>query len=865
MPKIKVYDAPIGVTGAIQTQRATADAFGGGAGMVAAGKAMFKFGEELQERTEKKEDLQYKADRAAMEAEIDRRVSEAETNAPLGADGHVESVGGITDQVRAEWAERVPKRLDGVFNADVAGMKLSTQRQGIRFQAASAAKKRVSDAEQFMGNWSEMVTRTPEKIDAGRAAVTDYLSSFPKAEREILQPKLLDLIGDAAVAAKMSMAKNSGQAKSVLSDLTKDDYWSSRVAPNVYSQKVAAAREAVRQFEEKERAVDHMAIMETVDTAAQTGAPPPVWSAVAATVEPGNPKSLAMVKRKYDSAVVASKAVATVKSMSAFQRNAYYDTLMSRLQGADGKEFRDTLASMRAITPFVDRNYNQSRATAAMSAYASGGGELSITLEQFTATFGVDPKNASQREAAREAYTALKAEGDARNAMQTFRKDPDGLIALHKDTQAAYEASKDPREREMHSKTMSVMGQAYAEAMQLRMVENGEFMKDASKIDRGQMIRYLQQSFDSAVGGEKIEAGRELQAATSALQAVQKDLKDDSVTFIMKNNPVIKSKYEDVKTARERGGDARAETEEYVVALKAEALRQGVHPADINILPVAEAEALNKSLSETLTADTDVQKQLDILQSERTKWGDAWPDVQNQLTKMKHGMTWMQRYALKLSGNPQIARELIMANNRAKGNGMSQWVHATEAKTTEIKKAIKSEFKDFMNAVSPLHRSTDNMRELEETVLPTMTAYYVATDHNLNVSEAAKKAVDLIVRSQVEPVGTFHIPRNVIKNDADLTLIKHTAGRLKLPKFINQDIVLPAGTLSKDDFLETIRGNGEWRTAKGGIGIELTVNGKVIFVKDENDAPRPYIMTWDDLRASGEEYRQGISTMGRGL
>ena len=66
MPKIKVYDAPIGVTGAIQTQRATADAFGGGAGMVAAGKAMFKFGEELQERTEKKEDLQYKADRAAI-------------------------------------------------------------------------------------------------------------------------------------------------------------------------------------------------------------------------------------------------------------------------------------------------------------------------------------------------------------------------------------------------------------------------------------------------------------------------------------------------------------------------------------------------------------------------------------------------------------------------------------------------------------------------------------------------------------------------------------------------------------------------------------------------------------------------------
>jgi hypothetical protein len=233
MPKFSTYDATARVAGPISTQSASAADFGAGigAGLQNVANAGQNLNVAILEKNKRDDNNALNVLRSQAMADLSAMQSDMETNAPLGAPGHVKN---ITEAVDSYYEQR----QDTVSTS--AGQQALTQQReqlksafaqsAIRFQAASKGAKAVSDFTTSVNNDAHTLSRNPDMftmvLQANEAAINDpngiLARSMDAGKLKALQDQTTDEL--AIAAARGYINRDPFLAQEMLADGDFDKY-----------------------------------------------------------------------------------------------------------------------------------------------------------------------------------------------------------------------------------------------------------------------------------------------------------------------------------------------------------------------------------------------------------------------------------------------------------------------------------------------------------------------------------------------------------------------------------------------------------------------------------------------------------------
>ncbi len=152
MPKIQTFDAPVGVKSGISTQRATADAFGGGAGLIQAGKTLTAFAGQLEADKLKAAAIQEKQENAVInqtdldnQGAWDAKYNDAKNRTDANATNFTESILEQYDaDMERQQAAAPNARVRAALKLDATRNRNTLVRKATGFEAVTRAKNQVN-------------------------------------------------------------------------------------------------------------------------------------------------------------------------------------------------------------------------------------------------------------------------------------------------------------------------------------------------------------------------------------------------------------------------------------------------------------------------------------------------------------------------------------------------------------------------------------------------------------------------------------------------------------------------------------------------------------------------------------------------
>ena len=194
---LKIFSAPANVQGGIRVKQATADMFGGGSGLIEAGKAITEFGDELKARADRSDAVEIETALIKAETDFTARQLELSQQAKPGAHGFI---GAVSDEVN-NFGREFQKNFSQVspenkqrLELGLARLRAGSVRKAMVFEAGSRAKKIAGDVKTGLGDLQNGVRLNPAALQ----------ENMERAER------LIDASGMAAdVAANLKKTTES--------------------------------------------------------------------------------------------------------------------------------------------------------------------------------------------------------------------------------------------------------------------------------------------------------------------------------------------------------------------------------------------------------------------------------------------------------------------------------------------------------------------------------------------------------------------------------------------------------------------------------------------------------------------------------
>lgn len=228
--------------------------------------------------------------------------------------------------------------------------------------------------------------------------------------------------------------------------------------------------------------------------------------------------------------------------------------------------------------------------------------------------------------------------------------------------------------------------------------------------------------------------------ATSA-QKVLKARAADPAGYIVQNAPKSQQAW---AAFQADGSDANRNA--YISAVKADAERLGM-PSD-DLLPNSYAKALTDEIANPASAE----KMADVIETERERWGEAWPQVHAQLAKDMPDMA-----AVIGSGVSRSAAVILASTAKLKESDLKSMLPPS-VKWADVEDNVKSAFDDVRRSFPAEGART--YQAIEESAKRLAVSYMQAGDSR---SGAVKRAYKELVTDnygigEVKDV-TFLVPR----------------------------------------------------------------------------------------------------------
>ena len=316
-----------------------------------------------------------------------------------------------------------------------------------------------------------------------------------------------------------------------------------------------------------------------------------------------------------------------------------------------------------------------------------------------------------------------------------------------------------------------------------------------------------------------------------AVSGILNERQKDPAGYLLTHAPTVQQAWAAFQGDPERARD-------YLSTVRAEKDRLGIDGADI--LPNAYVQGIADELNTAQTAEQLATR----VESEVTRWGDAWPTVQGQLSGKVSDLTLVMG-----AGIPRSASVALASTMKLKDAELKAMLPAS-TKWGDVEIAVDTQFADFQRSLPPEAARTWNA--VRDSAMRLSVKY-------MNDGNSKNDAVDRAYRDLVESQyrltemrgTTVRIP---VTADAEAVEI---GARLTLDGFKpdQASIVAPPGAaFSAEEYAgqweQYIRDNGHWVTRPDGKGVRLYADGGPVI-----GATGPVDYSWAQLQDVGAAQR----------
>lgn len=314
-----------------------------------------------------------------------------------------------------------------------------------------------------------------------------------------------------------------------------------------------------------------------------------------------------------------------------------------------------------------------------------------------------------------------------------------------------------------------------------------------------------------------------------AVSGILTERQKDPAGYLMTHSPPVQQAW-----AAFQGDSEKAPA--YLSAVRAEKERMGM--GGTAILPDAYVQGIADQLNTAQTAEQLASR----VDQEVSRWGEAWPEVQGQLSGKVSDLTLVMG-----SGIPRSASVALASASRLKDSELKAMLPAS-TKWADVEADVDSRFSDFQRSLPPEAARTWNA--VRDSAVRLSVKYM--NDGNSR-GDAVKKAYADLVESQYNLMefrgATVRVPANL---NADRI---ETGSRQALSEFTPApgSLVVPDGAaLTAEEYAGTwtayVREKGYWVTRPDAKGVRLYADGGPIVT-----GTGPVDFSWAELDAKAGE------------
>lgn len=187
MPNIQEYQQRVSTPGGQDERRATAETFGGDGGFKEMAKNVEQIGANIQDRLERDDAFEAEKTASKEATDIEKYMSDAKLNAPLGADGFTEKIAADLDkrkQAIFDSYSGTTSRGKQILDLKLNNIYQNTIQDGIHFEAQSKGLKTKEDLkDQFDAN-ENTVRADPTKLQKILEQQKSLIQSAPYIDNQ---------------------------------------------------------------------------------------------------------------------------------------------------------------------------------------------------------------------------------------------------------------------------------------------------------------------------------------------------------------------------------------------------------------------------------------------------------------------------------------------------------------------------------------------------------------------------------------------------------------------------------------------------------------------------------------------------------
>lgn len=349
----------------------------------------------------------------------------------------------------------------------------------------------------------------------------------------------------------------------------------------------------------------------------------------------------------------------------------------------------------------------------------------------------------------------------------------------------------------------------------------------------------LQAALPTQGGPDYQNRAQAFAALQQAVREKQTALKADPAGYSVAKSEVVRNAAERL-TAATTPEEFAAYSAAYADAQIAEQKRLGVRAP--RILTKGQVADINSKFYDQATGGV---KAADAIYTEKAKWGQYWPQVQQELltdAKLPNAVRVIATGVPRQSG--EILARLSTEDLAALKKGV---LGSNKVVAGYVSTAINEKFADFLEATS---RQPDGVKTYEAFYDQAERVVYDALRRNVDLGDAVDTAYQVLLqdvskrdRYSYSNDNTFLAPAEA----GDIDVLEDAADRVLNAVNVAEIDRVRSGLppeLIGEQVGQYIKRDGYWVTDRGNRGVGLHVNGRVLLDREG----QPIFRTWEELK-----------------
>ncbi len=370
-------------------------------------------------------------------------------------------------------------------------------------------------------------------------------------------------------------------------------------------------------------------------------------------------------------------------------------------------------------------------------------------------------------------------------------------------------------------------------------MNSGSFVQNMQRLAEGDAALKTSGNFHADAEVQKARHA----VMSQKLQAIKNDLAGEAL-----KNPVVAKAYQEMQSGKPEAVDG------YVRAMQAETER--IAPwRELRLLPDAYEGQIKHVLGEMEAGPRGADQALQMLATERSRWGRHWPVVLKQLTQ-DDILSGPQAVAARMGQDPSAI---------------------PDAKRLLVTSALKP---DQINDLTPQGSRHDIQQALLKTMAPVAEALRTQVSGEKELARYRDSA-ETLAMSYLMPGGGETSPEKAAERAAGAVIKNgfHWQGSYYVPKQYNPDTIQRAAEMEKQfvpvsgtepthvippkssglhpndvtaAVVDSLKNKSRWVVNRAGDGLDLVwETGEQVLIKNSDGTVAPYSRTYQQLQEMG--------------